>query len=145
MHQCIKLIASFFCILFSYITIPAQIDFFFSQAHTYIVMELLGGGELLQRIRKHKRFTETQASAIMRSLVSAVHFMHRKGIVHRDLKPEVNKEFYSCFLGNSENQWMPVYQFDKVCQQESNSNDDFTQVGNKLVNNYFLIPFIKEN
>ncbi|XP_045602988.1 ribosomal protein S6 kinase alpha-5 isoform X2 [Procambarus clarkii] len=63
-------------------------EVFYDEAHTYIVMELLGGGELLQRIRKHERFTEAQASVIMRSLVSAVHFMHRKGIVHRDLKPE---------------------------------------------------------
>lgn len=60
----------------------------FDEAHTYIVMELLEGGELLQKIRKHDRFTEAQASVIMRSLVSAVHYMHRKGIVHRDLKPE---------------------------------------------------------
>ncbi|ROT64774.1 hypothetical protein C7M84_017274 [Penaeus vannamei] len=57
-------------------------------AHTYIVMELLEGGELLQRIRKHERFTEAQASVIMQSLVSAVHYMHTKGVVHRDLKPE---------------------------------------------------------
>ncbi|MPC08502.1 ribosomal protein S6 kinase alpha-5-like isoform X1 [Portunus trituberculatus] len=63
-------------------------EVFHDEAHTYIVMELLGGGELLQRIRKHERFTEAKASVIMRSLVSAVHYMHRKGIVHRDLKPE---------------------------------------------------------
>nr|XP_053639743.1 ribosomal protein S6 kinase alpha-5-like isoform X1 [Cherax quadricarinatus] len=63
-------------------------EVFYDEAHTYIVMELLEGGELLQRIRKHERFTEAQASVIMRSLVSAVNFMHRKGIVHRDLKPE---------------------------------------------------------
>ncbi|XP_042220692.1 ribosomal protein S6 kinase alpha-5-like isoform X2 [Homarus americanus] len=63
-------------------------EVFYDEAHTYIVMELLEGGELLQRIRKHERFTEAQASVIMRSLVSAVHYMHRRGIVHRDLKPE---------------------------------------------------------
>lgn len=72
-------VSMYICILFLLI----------SQAHTYIVMELLKGGELLQRIRKHERFTEAQASVIMRNLVLAVHYMHRKGIVHRDLKPEV--------------------------------------------------------
>ncbi|KAK3861316.1 hypothetical protein Pcinc_032696 [Petrolisthes cinctipes] len=63
-------------------------EVFYDEAHTYIVMELLAGGELLQRIRQHQRFTEARASTIMRSLVSALHSMHKKGIVHRDLKPE---------------------------------------------------------
>ncbi|KAE9555456.1 hypothetical protein FO519_001311 [Halicephalobus sp. NKZ332] len=56
--------------------------------HYYIVMELLEGGELLKRLRKLERFTETEASRIMTQLVSAVQHMHLKGIVHRDLKPE---------------------------------------------------------
>lgn len=61
------------------------------QFHTYIVLELLQGGELLDRIRKKKSFTEPEASNIMLKLVNAVDFMHSKGIVHRDLKPEVRR------------------------------------------------------
>lgn len=53
------------------------------------MLELLRGGELLDRIRKKERFTEDEASQIMRKLVNAVHFIHSKGVVHRDLKPEV--------------------------------------------------------
>ncbi|XP_064600008.1 LOW QUALITY PROTEIN: ribosomal protein S6 kinase alpha-5-like [Liolophura sinensis] len=64
------------------------IDTFTDEFHTYIVMELLKGGELLERIRKKKSFTETEASRIMKSLVFVVNFMHNRGIVHRDLKPE---------------------------------------------------------
>nr|XP_002123049.3 ribosomal protein S6 kinase alpha-5 [Ciona intestinalis] len=56
--------------------------------HTYIVMELLHGGELLSMIRDHPTFNEAEASIIMKQIVSAVAFMHEKGIVHRDLKPE---------------------------------------------------------
>ena len=52
-------------------------------------MEHLKGGELLQRIRKKKRFSEAEAAKLMKKLVSVVHFMHYKGVVHRDLKPEV--------------------------------------------------------
>lgn len=52
-------------------------------------MELLKGGELLDRIRKKTNFTEPEAGRIMRMLVEAVDFMHQQGVVHRDLKPEV--------------------------------------------------------
>ncbi|KAK7173945.1 hypothetical protein R3I93_003697 [Phoxinus phoxinus] len=58
------------------------------QYHTYLVMELLRGGELLDRIRKKKMFAEWEASQLMKSLVSAVSYMHEAGVVHRDLKPE---------------------------------------------------------
>lgn len=61
----------------------------FFKVHTYLVLELLSGGELLERIRRKNRFTESEASRIMRQLVSAVSFMHSRGVVHRDLKPEV--------------------------------------------------------
>ncbi|EGT54219.1 CBN-RSKN-2 protein [Caenorhabditis brenneri] len=56
--------------------------------HFYLVMELLTGNELLERIRKLERFTESEAADIMRQLVSAVKYLHDKRIVHRDLKPE---------------------------------------------------------
>lgn len=58
------------------------------EGHTYLVLELLKGGELLDRIRKKTKFTESEASDILRKLVSAVSFMHSRGVVHRDLKPE---------------------------------------------------------
>ncbi|KAJ1078644.1 hypothetical protein K5549_000826 [Capra hircus] len=56
--------------------------------HTFLVMELLNGGELFERIKRKKHFSETEASCIMRKLVSAVSHMHDVGVVHRDLKPE---------------------------------------------------------
>uniref|UniRef100_A0A8C8M7M2 Ribosomal protein S6 kinase n=1 Tax=Oncorhynchus tshawytscha TaxID=74940 RepID=A0A8C8M7M2_ONCTS len=49
---------------------------------------LLRGGELLERIKRKKLFGEAEASQLLRSLVSAVGFMHEAGVVHRDLKPE---------------------------------------------------------
>ncbi len=56
--------------------------------HTYIIMELLSGGELFERIRTRCDFTEREASSIMKSLISAIQYMHSQNIVHRDLKPE---------------------------------------------------------
>jgi ribosomal protein S6 kinase alpha-5 len=73
----------------NFLLICTQLFVFFFKAHTYIVLELLRGGELLDRIRKKGRFTETEASRIMRQLISALNFMHSHGVVHQDLKPEV--------------------------------------------------------
>ncbi|KAJ8678907.1 hypothetical protein QAD02_014694 [Eretmocerus hayati] len=56
-------------------------------AHTYLVMELLSGGELFAKSRG-KPFEEKRALTVMRQLASAVEFMHSRGVVHRDLKPE---------------------------------------------------------
>ncbi|KAM4014359.1 ribosomal protein S6 kinase alpha-5 [Anomaloglossus baeobatrachus] len=63
-------------------------DIYHDQLHTFLVMELLKGGELFERIKKKKSFSESEASHIMRKLVSAVSHMHDVGVVHRDLKPE---------------------------------------------------------
>ncbi|GAB1297708.1 Ribosomal protein S6 kinase alpha-5 [Apodemus speciosus] len=70
-------------------------EVFHDQLHTFLVMELLNGGELFERIKRKKHFSETEASYIMRKLVSAVSHMHDVGVVHRDLKPEVGR----CDLG----------------------------------------------
>ncbi|XP_014486588.1 PREDICTED: ribosomal protein S6 kinase alpha-5-like [Dinoponera quadriceps] len=61
------------------------IDVYQDGVHTYLVMELLSGGELL---RQRRRFTEEQARRVLRQLVSAVQYMHARCVVHRDLKPE---------------------------------------------------------
>ncbi|CAH3040950.1 unnamed protein product [Porites lobata] len=74
--------------------------------HTYLVLELLSGGELLERIRKKKNFSEAEASNIIRKLASAVEFMHGRGVVHRDLKPE-----NLLFEDNTENAELKIVDF----------------------------------
>ena len=55
-----------------------------------LVLEWMSGGELFQRITTKRKFTEKEASAVTRQIVSAMHFLHEKNIAHRDLKVGYN-------------------------------------------------------
>lgn len=51
----------------------------------YLSMEYLQGGDLEERMTKG--VTEKMALRVLRELVSALRFVHKKGIIHRDIKP----------------------------------------------------------
>lgn len=53
-----------------------------------MVTEFVDGGELFTEIRKLCGLSEQLAANIMRQLLSAIEYCHKRGIVHRDLKPE---------------------------------------------------------
>lgn len=59
-----------------------------SSKHIYIVLELVTGGELFDRIVQAKRFSEKTARRYFQQLISGVYYSHSQGIAHRDLKPE---------------------------------------------------------
>ncbi|KAL7726691.1 hypothetical protein ACLKA6_012770 [Drosophila palustris] len=64
------------------------------KAKVYLVMELVTGGELFDRIVEKGSYTEKDASHLIRQILEAVDYMHEQGVVHRDLKPE-NLLYYS--------------------------------------------------
>lgn len=53
-----------------------------------MVMELMEGGELLDRIMMRKTFTEKNAAEVFRDVSRALKYCHERNIAHRDVKPE---------------------------------------------------------
>lgn len=68
--------------------IVALEDIYESPDHLYLIMQLVSGGELFDRIVEKGFYTEKDASTLIRQVLDAVNYLHRMGIVHRDLKPE---------------------------------------------------------
>ncbi|XP_040059110.2 calcium/calmodulin-dependent protein kinase type 1D isoform X1 [Gasterosteus aculeatus] len=69
-------------------------DFYESRTHYYLVMQLVSGGELFDRIIERGVYTEKDASTVIQQVLQAVSYLHQNSIVHRDLKPE-NLLYYS--------------------------------------------------
>ncbi|XP_065836812.1 calcium/calmodulin-dependent protein kinase type IV-like [Oscarella lobularis] len=54
----------------------------------HLVLELVTGGELFDRIIERGFFSEKDAAIVIRELLEALTYLHSLGIVHRDIKPE---------------------------------------------------------
>eukprot|EP00569_Conticribra_weissflogii_P000048 CAMPEP_0171355292 /NCGR_PEP_ID=MMETSP0878-20121228/45147_1 /TAXON_ID=67004 /ORGANISM="Thalassiosira weissflogii, Strain CCMP1336" /LENGTH=155 /DNA_ID=CAMNT_0011861289 /DNA_START=544 /DNA_END=1007 /DNA_ORIENTATION=+ len=69
-----------------------MVAFYEDERYLHIVTEKYAGGELFSRIVKNTSpegcFSEAAAAKIVKSLLEAVHYLHKRNIVHRDIKPE---------------------------------------------------------
>eukprot|EP00899_Mesostigma_viride_P003273 jgi/Mesvir1/12947/Mv05962-RA.1 len=59
-----------------------------SRTKVYMVLELVTGGELFDKIVSTGKLPEKEARRYFQQLVDGVEYCHFKGICHRDLKPE---------------------------------------------------------
>ena len=64
------------------------VDFFEEDDFYYIVMELMEGGDVFDRILDLQNYTEKDARDLAKSLLLAVDYMHQNGVAHRDIKPQ---------------------------------------------------------
>uniref|UniRef100_UPI0037E88D0D serine/threonine-protein kinase Chk2 n=1 Tax=Semicossyphus pulcher TaxID=241346 RepID=UPI0037E88D0D len=62
-------------------------DFYQTDDSYFIVLELMEGGELFNRV-KSQQLKESVAKLYFYQMLRAVQYLHGKGIIHRDLKPE---------------------------------------------------------
>ena len=67
---------------------PAHTTHTLSRSKIFIVLELITGGELFDKIVREGRFNEETARFYFRQLVRGVKYCHTMGVCHRDLKPE---------------------------------------------------------
>lgn len=59
-----------------------------TQTHSYLMMELVSGGDLFEAISERGKFSEAEAGLMVSDVSEALNYIHCKSIVHRDLKPE---------------------------------------------------------
>jgi 5'-AMP-activated protein kinase catalytic alpha subunit len=56
--------------------------------HIYLVLQLVTGGELFEKIVQAKKFDEATSRRYFQQLILGLRYAHSLGIAHRDIKPE---------------------------------------------------------
>uniref|UniRef100_A0A6B2KZE3 non-specific serine/threonine protein kinase n=1 Tax=Arcella intermedia TaxID=1963864 RepID=A0A6B2KZE3_9EUKA len=56
--------------------------------HVYLVMELMVGGELFEKIANMTEYSEVYVSKLMKQIFLIIRDLHKVDIIHQDLKPE---------------------------------------------------------
>eukprot|EP00804_Cyclotella_cryptica_P026187 CCRYP_009771-RA/>CCRYP_009771-RA protein AED:0.10 eAED:0.10 QI:893/1/1/1/1/1/5/672/723 len=64
------------------------IDFFEERECYFLVMELMSGGDLFDRIGEKKNYTENDARTLCRKMFESLRYCHENSVAHRDLKPK---------------------------------------------------------
>ena len=90
-------------------------DVYEDESYICMVMELMEGGELFDKILECDHFPEYAAREAIKSIIDALRYCHGMNIIHRDLKPE------NLLIKN-------------------NSNDDFSSL---KISDFGLARFIK--
>ncbi|XP_048831726.1 calcium/calmodulin-dependent protein kinase type IV [Brienomyrus brachyistius] len=63
-------------------------EIFETDTEIALILELVTGGELFDRIVERGYYSERDAAHVIKQILEAVAYLHENGVVHRDLKPE---------------------------------------------------------
>lgn len=74
--------------LVHHVHVVKLIEVLASRSKIFIVLELVKGGELFDKIVNERRFDEKTARFYFQQLVEGTLYCHSRGVCHRDLKPE---------------------------------------------------------
>jgi len=93
----------------------------------FIVMELLEGEELHQKLKRERRIPLVTAAKIVTQTAKALRRAHAKGIIHRDLKPQ------NIFLARQDDEEIvKILDFGIAKNVAPDSNGDTTKTGQVL-------------
>ncbi len=100
----------------------------------YIVMELLEGEELRERMFREKMMSLQDVVTIARQLGSAMDAAHQRGIVHRDIKPE------NIFVLSREKSGLMVKVLDFGISKVKDADVDLTRPGEVIGTPFYMSP-----
>jgi predicted Ser/Thr protein kinase len=67
--------------------IVATIEMAKEDNYTYIVMEYVDGGSLVDALNREKKLSPLRTVEIMSDILAGLHHAHQHGVIHRDIKP----------------------------------------------------------
>jgi eukaryotic-like serine/threonine-protein kinase len=108
----------------------------------YLVMEYVEGHTLDAELRKRRKFSASEAVAVLDPIMSVLNAAHAMGVVHRDLKPE------NIMIGTAGTHGDPVVKLldlgiaklREVAGAEKTGNTNLTVAGQMLGTPYYMSP-----
>jgi serine/threonine protein kinase len=95
--------------------IARLVDVYEKDQHMDAIMECMEGGELLDRVREQKRFSERETAETVWQMLLALNYIHCHGMIHCDLKLE---NFMYDFKGSNHLKLID-FGFSKNCDKQA--------------------------